>query len=57
MSRLLTSVVSLAHDLGLIVVAEGAEAADVRQRLVELGCDQAQGYLMARPMDPVAVQG
>ena len=51
------SVVSLAHDLGLTVVAEGVETADVRQRLVELGCDQAQGYLMARPMDAVAVRG
>ena len=50
------SVVSLGHDLGLTVVAEGVETDDVRRRLVEPGCDQAQGYLMARPMDAAAVQ-
>ena len=49
------SVVSLGHDLGLTVIAEGVETADVRQRLTELGCDQAQGYLLARPMDATAV--
>jgi EAL domain-containing protein (putative c-di-GMP-specific phosphodiesterase class I) len=49
------SVVQLGHDLGLTVVAEGVESAGVRQRLLELGCDEAQGYLMARPMEPGAV--
>ncbi|RBY96360.1 GGDEF-domain containing protein [Blastococcus sp. TF02-8] len=46
------TVVQLAHDLGLTIVAEGVETAEVRQRLLELGCDEAQGYLFARPMDP-----
>ena len=50
------SVVTLGHDLGLVVVAEGVETADVQQRLRELGCDEVQGYLLARPMDPDAVQ-
>ncbi len=45
------SVVTLGHDLGLTVVAEGVETADVQQRLRELGCDEVQGYLLARPMD------
>ncbi|WP_100501820.1 putative bifunctional diguanylate cyclase/phosphodiesterase, partial [Geodermatophilus chilensis] len=49
------SVVQLGHDLGLTVVAEGVETAGVRQRLLELGCDEAQGYLMARPMASEAV--
>ena len=49
------SVVQLGHDLGLVVVAEGVETAEVRQRLVELGCDEAQGHLFARPMEPDAV--
>jgi diguanylate cyclase (GGDEF)-like protein len=49
------SVVQLGHDLGLVVVAEGVETAEVRRRLVELGCDEAQGYLMARPLEPDAV--
>ena len=45
------SVVTLGHDLGLTVVAEGVETEDVQQRLRELGCDEVQGYLLARPMD------
>ncbi|SDN59963.1 diguanylate cyclase (GGDEF) domain-containing protein [Geodermatophilus sp. DSM 45219] len=49
------SVVQLGHDLGLTVVAEGVETAGVRQRLLELGCDEAQGYLVARPMEAAAV--
>ncbi|WNV75848.1 EAL domain-containing protein [Geodermatophilus sp. DSM 44513] len=49
------SVVQLGHDLGLVVVAEGVETAEVRRRLVELGCDEAQGHLIARPMEAAAV--
>jgi diguanylate cyclase (GGDEF)-like protein len=51
------TVVQLAHHLGLTVVAEGVETAEVRQRLLELGCDEAQGYFFARPMEPDAVLG
>ena len=39
----------------LTVVAEGVETADVQQRLRELGCDEVQGYLLSRPMDPALV--
>jgi diguanylate cyclase len=44
------AVVKLAHDLGLKVVAEGIETAAVYQRVRELGCDVAQGYLFSRPL-------
>ncbi len=50
-SAVTRSVITLGHNLGLTVVAEGVETAEVRQRLVELGCDEAQGHLLARPMD------
>jgi diguanylate cyclase len=43
------SVIDLAHSLNLVVVAEGVESADVRQRLTELGCDAAQGMILAVP--------
>jgi diguanylate cyclase (GGDEF)-like protein len=44
------AVVDLARNLGLETVAEGVEDAVVWDQLVELGCDTAQGYYLARPM-------
>ena len=44
------STIDLAHNLGLTVVAEGVETAQVWDLLRELRCDQAQGYHMGRPM-------
>jgi diguanylate cyclase (GGDEF)-like protein len=50
-SALVTSIIGLAHSLSLEVVAEGIEREDQFERLIELGCDYGQGYLMARPLD------
>ncbi len=44
------SIVDLGHNLGLEVVAEGVETAQVEQRLRAMGCDLAQGYGIARPL-------
>jgi diguanylate cyclase len=44
------SVIDLAHNLGFEVVAEGVETELVLAELTALGCDIAQGYLLARPM-------
>ena len=52
-----SGVIRLGHDLGLRVVAEGVEEAVTLQRLQELRCDLAQGYLFAKPLDPEAVEG
>jgi diguanylate cyclase (GGDEF)-like protein len=41
--------IDLARHLGLHVVAEGIETADVCERLAEMGCDTGQGYLISRP--------
>jgi EAL domain-containing protein (putative c-di-GMP-specific phosphodiesterase class I) len=43
------STIDLAHSLGLKVVAEGIETGEVFQVLAAMGCDYAQGYLVARP--------
>jgi diguanylate cyclase (GGDEF)-like protein len=44
------STIDLAHNLGIMVVAEGVETAAAWNLLRELKCDQAQGYHMGRPM-------
>lgn len=46
------SMIELAHNLGLSVVAEGVEKRAVIERLAELGCDVAQGYYLSRPVPP-----
>lgn len=44
------STIDLAHDLGRIVVAEGVETQAHWDQLAALGCDIAQGYMIAKPM-------
>jgi EAL domain-containing protein (putative c-di-GMP-specific phosphodiesterase class I) len=44
------AVVDIAHTLGLTVVAEGVEHTAQQDALVQLGVDEAQGYLHAQPM-------
>jgi EAL domain-containing protein (putative c-di-GMP-specific phosphodiesterase class I) len=44
------STVDLGHNLGLRVVAEGVETARHWERLHEMGCDLAQGYLLTKPL-------
>ena len=45
-----TSIIQLAHNLGLKVVAEGIEEASQAAILAKLGCDIGQGYFFSRPM-------
>ncbi|MFL6660590.1 MAG: putative bifunctional diguanylate cyclase/phosphodiesterase, partial [Rhizobacter sp.] len=49
------AVLKLAHAIGLKVVAEGVENIRQRDILLELGCDEFQGYLFARPMSARAL--
>jgi diguanylate cyclase (GGDEF)-like protein/PAS domain S-box-containing protein len=48
------SIIDLAHNLGLEVVAEGVESEQHLALLRGLGCDVAQGYFIARPMESEA---
>jgi PAS domain S-box-containing protein len=48
-------IITLAHNLGLKVVAEGVETAEQAKQLTQMGCELAQGYYFARPADPEAI--
>jgi diguanylate cyclase (GGDEF)-like protein len=49
-AKIVRSTIDLAHNLGLTVVAEGVENAAIYDALKALGCDEAQGYHLGRPM-------
>ena len=49
------STIDLARNLGLLSTAEGVETGPALQWLREAGCDQAQGYHIARPMTAEAL--
>ena len=44
------SIIDLAHNLGVKVVAEGVEDEATMDLLIEYGCDAAQGYYFSRPL-------
>jgi EAL domain-containing protein (putative c-di-GMP-specific phosphodiesterase class I)/FixJ family two-component response regulator len=50
------SIIDLGHALGMHLTAEGVEDAWVLALLTDLGCDYAQGYHIARPMSPDALE-
>ena len=49
-TALVASTIALAHSLGLRMVADGVENYDTYTELTRLGCDQAQGSFMSRPV-------
>jgi multiple sugar transport system substrate-binding protein len=50
-ATLMRSIVRLAHSLKLTTIAEGVELEEQSRQVAAAGCDHAQGYLFARPMD------
>ncbi|HVL35641.1 MAG TPA: EAL domain-containing protein [Burkholderiales bacterium] len=54
--NIVAMIVSLAHTLGLKVIAEGVEDDEQVRLLRDLGCDQIQGYLVSRPVPPEEIE-
>jgi EAL domain-containing protein (putative c-di-GMP-specific phosphodiesterase class I) len=48
--KLVASIISMAHGLGLEVVAEGVEEKHQADHLTALGCEYLQGYYFSRPI-------
>ncbi len=53
---ILRSIIALAHDLGMDVVAEGAETDSDAVELYQLGCEYAQGFVFGEPMSADAAR-
>ena len=54
--HLVRTLIGLAKGLGYCVVAEGVENQETLSLLIQWGCSQAQGYLIARPMPAAALE-
>jgi EAL domain-containing protein (putative c-di-GMP-specific phosphodiesterase class I) len=50
-AQIVQAIVNLGRQFKLRVVAEGIESSAVMDRLIEMGCEYGQGYLIARPLD------
>jgi EAL domain-containing protein (putative c-di-GMP-specific phosphodiesterase class I)/GGDEF domain-containing protein len=54
--KLVRAIIYMAHDLGYRVVAEGVENPEAYDMLAAWHCDEAQGYLIAHPLPPAAME-
>jgi predicted signal transduction protein with EAL and GGDEF domain len=50
--KIIGAITAMAHALGMLVVAEGIETDRQLGALTALGCDEGQGFLLARPLPP-----
>jgi diguanylate cyclase (GGDEF)-like protein/PAS domain S-box-containing protein len=55
-TEIVSTIISLAHNMGLDVVAEGVETEGQWRQLTKLGCDLVQGYYIGKPMDESATE-
>lgn len=50
--RIVETIITLAHQLGMDAIAEGIETPEQLEQLHRLGCEEGQGYLFAKPLSP-----
>ncbi len=55
-AEIVRTIVTLAHNLGLQVIAEGVETREQQKQLESVGCEYAQGYLFSRPVEHDSVK-
>ncbi len=55
-SQLFETIVTLAHNMGLSVTAEGVETAEQLELVRQAGCDKVQGHLFGGPLSATAVE-
>ena len=55
--KLVAALISMGHDLGYRVVAEGVESDESYDFLAKAGCDEGQGYVISRPIEASAFEG
>jgi len=54
--EIVRAIITLAHSLGMTVIAEGVETPEQLAHLRNLGCGSAQGYYFSRPVDAQSAQ-
>ncbi len=55
-AAIVRAIIQMARSLNLRTVAEGVETAPIRDQLRDFGCDEAQGYLYARPVPAAEIE-
>ena len=50
--QLMSTMIQMAHNMGLVVLVEGVETDVQLECLKAMGCDEIQGYLVSRPLEP-----
>ena len=50
--EIVRSIITLAHSLGKLVIAEGVETKEQARLVREVGCSFAQGFFFSPPLDP-----
>ena len=48
--KLVESIISLGHNIGMSIIAEGIEEENQAKTLQNLGCDKIQGYFFSKPL-------